>query len=208
MKLHGLYGFAQVGHALAQFLLNAAAFLLPHLIQAIERFARSGHHGGCKRSVLRISGRIERAGDSQDGVEIRLGGDGKLTRRRSKRRDVSADQRAIQRKRLAASALQTQRDFDMPAGNLCFEQAPQLHFQRVGARGQTKMQIEKTMVHRFQREREGKLPVAGSRAGRGRTDAAFSLAYEFAFDLRKSRHRAERHNCFPSIQSPGSDCRF
>ncbi len=57
------------------------------------------------------------------------------------------------------------------------------------------MQIEKTVIHRFQREREGKMPVALGRwrnTGR-RTSTSFGLACEFAFDLGKTRHGAERH---------------
>ena len=144
----------------AQFLLDAAAFLLPHLIQAIEHFADPGHHRRFERSILGIAGGIERAGNAQDHVEIGFGGHGKLTGRSPKCRDVGAYQRAIQRQRFAAAALQAERDFDVAAGNFFFEQAAQLHFERVGARGQTKMQIEKTVVHRLQRKREGKVAVA------------------------------------------------
>ncbi len=96
----------------------------------------------------------------------------------AKSRDVSAYQRAIQREGFAATALQAERDLDVPAGNFLFEQPAQLHLERVGSRRQTKMQIEKTVVHRFQREREGEMSVAlgrGRNAGR-RTGASFGLA--------------------------------
>ena len=62
------------------------------------------------------------------------------------------------------------------------------------------MQIEKTVVHRFQRKREGKVAVAWdrSRAGCRRTGIPSSLAYEFAFDLSKARHGTNRHVIFQS----------
>ena len=70
VKLHRLDGFAQMDHALAQFMLNASAFLLAHLIQAIEHLARSRHHRRLDRIIVRILGRIERARNAQDDVEI------------------------------------------------------------------------------------------------------------------------------------------
>ena len=39
--LYNLHGSTQVIHAFAEFALNAAPFLFPHLIQSFERFAYS-----------------------------------------------------------------------------------------------------------------------------------------------------------------------
>lgn len=57
------------------------------------------------------------------------------------------------------------------------------------------MKIEKSMIDRFQREREGKMPIALIR-GQGswrRIEDSISAAREFAFDLRKTCHGADRH---------------
>ena len=57
------------------------------------------------------------------------------------------------------------------------------------------MQIEKTVIHRFQREREREVPVALIRSqGSWRRISAFVRAdREFSFDLRKTCHGADRH---------------
>ena len=56
------------------------------------------------------------------------------------------------------------------------------------------MEIEEAVVHGLQGEREGKSAVAlRGRSRQLRTGAPFTLAYQFAFNLRKTRHRTERH---------------
>jgi hypothetical protein len=94
--------------------------------------------------------RIERTRHSQDDVKIGLGGDGELARCGAKSRYVGAHQRTIQRQGLAATALQTKCNFHMPASDLFLKQTPKLHLDGVGSGRQPKMQIEKTVVHRFQ----------------------------------------------------------
>ena len=133
VELHGCDGFAQVDHALAKLALDASAFLLAHLIQAVEHLASPSHHRRLERSLFRVARRIKRAGNAQDDVEIGLGRNAKLTGRRSKRRDVSAYQRTIQGKSFTASALQAERYLDVSTGNFLFEQAAKLHFERVRA---------------------------------------------------------------------------
>ncbi len=195
MSLYNFNRFAQVYHALAEFALNAAAFLLAHLIQTIEHFARAGHYRRLKRSILRVACRIEGTRNAQNRVEVGLGGHRKLCSRCPKSRDVSAYQGTIQRKGFVVSALHVERNLDVPTGNLFLEQAPKLHLKRVGTRGQAEVQIEETMIYRLQRKREGQVTIAlvrGECSWR-RTHTSLRLVCKLAFDLRKTCHGADRH---------------
>ena len=74
MKVHRLHRFAEMRHALAQFALNAPAFLLAHLVQAIKRFADPRHYRRFKSSIVRLLAGFERARNSQNRIEVRFGG--------------------------------------------------------------------------------------------------------------------------------------
>jgi hypothetical protein len=145
---NGLHRLQQVSHALAQFALNASAFFLAHLVETIESFVHPGQHCRFKIfTIRRAGGGIQRTGYPQDGVEIGLGRKRKLSRRRLKRRQISCHQRTVQRKGIAGSALQAQRNFDMPTRDFFFQQPPQLHLQRIRARRQPEVQVQKAVVH-------------------------------------------------------------
>ena len=144
--LHSLDRFAQMRHTLAKFLLDAAPFLLPHFVESTEHFADSGQHRGLQRAYIRIAGGIECSGNAQNRIEIGLGRYSEFVGCGSKGRDVGAHQRTIQRERLCIATLQAERHLDVTAGNLLLQPAAKLHFERVGARRQTKVKIEKTMV--------------------------------------------------------------
>ncbi len=56
------------------------------------------------------------------------------------------------------------------------------------------MQIEEAVIHGLQGQREGEAAVAlRTRSRQVRTGTSLTLAYQFAFNLRKTRHGAERH---------------
>src|SRR5580704_1138930 len=129
--LYGPYSLEQVRHALAQFAFDAAAFLFAHFIQAIEYLANSCHHRRLEHSIFKSGSGVERTWNAENYVEIRLGGHGKLACRSPKRRDVSADQRTIQREGIAVGALQIQGHLDVAARDFFFEQTAEVHFERV-----------------------------------------------------------------------------
>ncbi len=59
------------------------------------------------------------------------------------------------------------------------------------------MEIEKAVIHRLQRERKRERAVALRCGGFGRRGrVCHQPILQIAFDLRKSRHGAERHICF------------
>ena len=93
--LHDVDRFAKLRHALPEFALDAAALLFAHLIQSIQHLSNRCQDRGLQRSADSVAGRIERAGNAQDRIEIRFSWHGELRGRRAKRRDVSAHQRTI-----------------------------------------------------------------------------------------------------------------
>ena len=76
---------------------------------------------------------------------------------------------------LVFGVVEAKRDFDVAANHFLFQQAAQLHFQRIGIGRQPEMKIEKTMIDRLERQREGEAGVG------------------LASDLRVSRHGAKWH---------------
>jgi hypothetical protein len=184
-----------VRHALAKFAFNAAAFFFAHSIQTLERITGSSHYSGLERIIGRITCRIESSRNAEDNVEIGLSGDGELSGCSPECGDISRNQRTIQRESFVIPPLQIKRDLDMAARNLLFEQPPKLHFERIGAGRQPKMEIEKAVVHRFQREREGEVTVAlgGGERARCRAGCGSRSVRDLTFDLRKARHGTNRH---------------
>src|ERR1035438_1783206 len=200
MILHHVDRGAEVRHALTKLALNAAAFLLPHLVQSLERFADGCHHCRLQSSIDSAACGIQCAGNAKDDVEIGFGGNTELASGRAKSRNVGAHQRTIQSQGFAATSLQAKRDFNMATRDLFFQQAPQLHLDGVGTRRQTKMQVEKSVVNGFQRKRESDTAIAwrGRKLRCSRTRDSVRLIYQFAFYLRETRHGAKRHKWFPN----------
>ena len=108
MLLHAFDGFGQVQHAFAQFASDTPTFFLAHLIEAVESLIDLIHHRGLNLALGTVMGRVEGAGDAQDGVEIGFSSQGKLGRGCSECGDVSADNFAVQRKSFAGAALQAE----------------------------------------------------------------------------------------------------
>ena len=123
-----------MSHTLAQFALDALAFLVPHLVEPLQRFADLGHHSNLDFPVGSVVGGIERTRNAQNCVEIGLGGQGKFGGRGSEGRNISANEFTIKSERLTRRALQAQRYLNVAARNLFLEQAAELHFKRVGPR--------------------------------------------------------------------------
>ncbi len=86
----------------------------------------------------------------------------------------------------------------MAAAHFFFEQAAQLHFERVGARGQAEMQIQKTVIDGLQGEGKGHPSIGQTGAGRcGRGDAIGML--NFTGDLRETCHGANGHRAVSQV---------
>src|ERR1700722_6027670 len=96
MILHHVHRGAEALHALTKLALNAAAFLLPHLVQSLERFPHGCHHCRLQSSIDSAAGGIQCAGNTKDDVEIGFGGNAELASGRAKSRNVGAHQRTIQ----------------------------------------------------------------------------------------------------------------
>ena len=99
--------------------------------------------------VGRIAGRIERAGNAEDGVEIGNGREGKFSRSGAEGSDVSADQFAIQRECFAAASLEVERDLNVSSRHFFFKQAAELHLERIGSGRKPEVEIEEAMVDRL-----------------------------------------------------------
>ena len=139
-------------------------------------------------SSAESAGRIERAGNAQNGVEIGSSGKGEFRRGATKGGNVSADHCSIQRECIVAAALETEGNLDVPSRHLFLEYAAELHFERVSTGWQPEVQIEETMVHRLQGKYEGELPI-GAAGGGGR----FVMLYLTA-NLRETCHRSYGHS--------------
>src|ERR1700738_2396210 len=108
----------------------------------------------------RILGGIQRTWHAQYGVEIGVCREAKFSRGRSESGDVASHQVAVQSQGFARSALEAQRNFDVPASDFLLQYSAQLHLQGIGARRQAEVQVEKTVVDGLQREREPGAAVA------------------------------------------------
>src|ERR1051326_3909080 len=146
MLVDALPCLGEMTHALAKFAGNAAAFLLAHLIEALENLADLRQNRGLNFCLDVFVGRIESAGDAEDGVQVGLGGEGEFGGSGAKCGNVPADQLAVERESLAAGALETEGNFHVAASDLLFEKTAQLHLQRVSAGRKTEVQIEEVSV--------------------------------------------------------------
>ena len=165
MLLHALACFGQMEHALAQFASDAAALFFAHLIEPVESLADLGHDCGFDLAVGTFVGGVERAGDTQNRVKVRRGRQRKLGRGGSEGSDVSAHNFAVQRECLGGRAFQAQRDFNVAARHLLFQQAAKLHLEGIGAGRKPEMKIEKAMIDGLQRQRKPHAAVGLSRCG-------------------------------------------
>ena len=154
MFLHSVAGLLHMGHALPQLALDAAAFFLAHLVEVVEQLFHLGQDRRFKRAIGRKRGRVQSAGHAQDRVQVGLGRQAELRRRRAKCLNVAAYDLAVEREALAAAALQIERQLHVAAGQFLFQQAAQFHFQRIAVRRHAEVHIEKAMVHRLQRQGE------------------------------------------------------
>ena len=117
-----------------------------------ERFFDSRQHRGLEFFSGFLRCRIHRSRHAQDDVQIGLAGDAELVGRRAEGLHVAGNQLAVERDAVAARVFQAQGHLDVAARQFFFQQAAQLHLQRVGIRGQAEVQVEKTMVDRLQRQ--------------------------------------------------------
>ncbi len=129
MALDAGAGLLNVLHALAQFALNAPALLLTHVIQLGQRLFDLRKNGGFQFTFRGARGRIHGARHAQNDVEVGLGGQAEFRGSRAERLDVAAHHFAIQRKAFTAAAIEAEREFEVAARNLLFEQAAQLHLE-------------------------------------------------------------------------------
>ncbi len=120
----------------------------------IEKLFHLGQDGRLERAIGRKSRRIQGAGQAQNCVQIRLGRQPELRRRRPKCLNVAASNLAVERETLVPAALQIEGQLHVAAGQFFFEQAAQFHFQRIAVRRHAEVHIEKAMVHRLQRQSE------------------------------------------------------
>ena len=159
MLLHALSRLREMDHALAQFALNAAAFLFTHLVEAIQCLVHLGHYCSLNVFVGADAGRVERAGYAQDRVQIRLAARENSAEAARKAAMYPPTSSRLSENVSLRRALQTERDLDVAARHFFLQQAAQLHLQRVRSGRQAEMQIEKTMVDRLQRERKANPPI-------------------------------------------------
>src|SRR5689334_2479687 len=90
MLVDALPCLGEMSHALAKFAGNAAAFLLAHLIEALENLADLRQNRGLNFCLDVFVGRIECARDAQDGVKVWLGCEGEFGGGSSESGNVSA----------------------------------------------------------------------------------------------------------------------
>ena len=101
-----------------------------------------------------------------------------LFTRRCEGGQIASHQLAIVARRSLAAAIDRQRQIDVPADQRVLERLAQLHLQRVEARGQPQLHVEKAMIHALQAQRITQLVIdANLRA-------------------RKPGHRINRHSFF------------
>ena len=74
--------------------------------------------------------------------------------------NVTADQRAIDRNTVAAAAVETDSQFNVPARDFFLHRAAQLHLEGIHLRRDAEMQIEEAVIYRLQRNREVRMPRA------------------------------------------------
>jgi len=166
---------AQMCHSLAQFPLDASAFLLAHFVEKTESFL-NGRHDSTLQFLPRTScARTHGAWHAQHNVQVRLAFKAKLSRRRTKGLHVAGNQFPVQSSSIFSRTIKSQTDLDMAARQFFLQQTAQLHFQSVRVGRQPEMKIEKSMIHRFQ--------------GQHKRQAVTDLAS----DLRKSGHGTKRH---------------
>src|SRR5579859_98690 len=193
MLVDALPCFGEMSHALAKFAGNAAAFLLAHLIEALENLADLRQNRGLNFCLDVFVGGIESAWDAEDCVEVGLDGEGEFGGGGAKCGNVSANQFAVERESLAAGALETEGNFHVAASDLFFEKTAQLHLQRVSAGRKAEVQIEEAVIDRLQRKSERQAPVGRSRGSTRR------IVLDFAANLGEAGHGTYGHGA-PSIQ--------
>src|SRR5215472_3249491 len=137
----------------AQLRLHATPLLLAHAIEFFDGMLQTGEHCGFKGSIDR-RGFTQRARHTEDDVQIRLAGCGKLGRSFAKRGDIAGNQLAIELKPLVPPPFQAQGDLNVPAPQAFFEDAANLHLQFVHVRRQAELRVEEPMVNGLEGKRE------------------------------------------------------
>ena len=92
MLFHFFAGLLHVRHALPQFPLGAAPFLLAHLVEAGQGLFHLGEHRGFQSAIGRQGCRFQRARNAQNGIEVRLRRQPEFRGGRPKRLNVAAHQ--------------------------------------------------------------------------------------------------------------------
>src|ERR1035441_4062766 len=100
---------------------------------------------------------------------------GKFLGGRAERFHITANELTVERDPVRARTIKGQDDFAVPPRQFVFQHPAQLHLQCVGIGWQSKVKIEKTMIHRFERQRKSQLGM------------------DLPSDLRESRHGAKWH---------------
>ncbi len=131
-------------------MLDAAAFFFAHLIQPGKRFFHSRHHRRLQFLSRFLGPGIHRARHPQNHIEIGLARNGKILGCCAERLHIPGNQLPVDRDPVCARAIQVQDHFHVPPRQFVFQHAAQLHLQRVGIGWQSKVKIEKTMIHRFE----------------------------------------------------------
>ena len=121
-----------------------------------ESFFHLRQDGRFQRAIGRKRCRIQRAGHAQDCVQVGLGSQAELGRRRAKCLDVAAGDLAVEREAFAAAALQVESQFHVSARQFLLQQAAQLHLQSIAVGGHAEVHVEKAVVHGLQRQGEAR----------------------------------------------------
>ncbi len=165
----------------------------------IEKLFHLCQDGRLKRAVGRQGRGVERPRQSQDCIQIRLGRQPELRRRRPKCLNVTSRDLAVERETLVPATLQIERQLHVAPGQFLFEQAAQFHLQRIAVRRHTEVDIQETMVHRLQRQSEAHRVLARHTASR---------VSDLTLHLCKPGHGTNRHWSLCSADVPPSPCQL
>jgi hypothetical protein len=145
--------------------LQRLALARPHRLQLFQQRRNLAPHAFGQRGLVLVAVgavvALQRSGQAQNGVQIRLAAQAVLLARGGEGGQVAVHQFAIVAGRLLAAAIDGERQIHVAANQVVLERLAQLHLQRVQARRQAQLHVEKAVIHALDAERVAELPSLG-----------------------------------------------
>ena len=191
---HRRHAFRSLGQAVersVQDRLQRLALARPHLLQLLQQRLNLPTHAlgerGLILAVVRAVLALQGAGEVKNRIQIRLASEMMFLASRRKGSQVARHQFAVVAGRGLAAAINLERQIDVATNQRILERLAQLHLQRVQARGQAQLHIEKAVIDALQAERVTQLAVVRQRHAN--------------LCARKSGHRIDWHSSFLKVVS-------